>query len=401
MFDQLQITNPRERTLVGAADLLLGLWPSFARRRAGSPGVPRRVLVLRLERIGDLLMVVGAIRHLEQLLPGTEIDLVTGSWNAALAKMLPGVSRTEILDAPWLSREGDPLTLRQMVARARRWRRREYDLALNFEPDIRSNVLLWLSGARRRVGYWTGGGGGLLTESLAYDPRQHVSDNALRLVDAALWREGGLSEGSPDPSPSLLSTAPPPDVVRLLEGRPGRLIGLHASGGRAIKQWPSDRFRELAGRLIAELEATMVFTGSPGDRELVEAVSQGLPAGRVINVAGQLALPELAWLLGRLQLFVTGDTGPMHLAHLVGTPVVALFGPSDPARYAPRNRHDRVVRVELPCSPCNRIRQPPERCQGGTPDCLQGISVASVFAAVHEVLRGGIGTGHPGGARSR
>jgi ADP-heptose:LPS heptosyltransferase len=91
----------------------------------------------------------------------------------------------------------------------------------------------------------------------------------------------------------------------------------------------------------------------------------------------------------RLDLVVTGDTGPMHLAQAVGTPIVAVFGPSDPVRYAPRGLRDRVVRVDLPCSPCNRIRRPPARCVGHTPDCLAAVSAAAVLAAIGEVLEAG------------
>ena len=95
----------------------------------------------------------------------------------------------------------------------------------------------------------------------------------------------------------------------------------------------------------------------------------------------------VAAVLERLDLFVTGDTGPMHLAHAMGTPIVAVFGPSDPARYAPRGLRDRVVRVDLACSPCNRIRVPPARCVGHTPDCLAAVSVEMVLAAIDDVLR--------------
>jgi ADP-heptose:LPS heptosyltransferase len=97
-------------------------------------------------------------------------------------------------------------------------------------------------------------------------------------------------------------------------------------------------------------------------------------------------LPNLAAALEQLDVLVTGDTGPMHLAAAVHTPVVAVFGPSDPARYAPRDPMHRVVRVDLPCSPCNRIRLPPERCTGHIPDCLTGIDVESVYRAVTATL---------------
>jgi ADP-heptose:LPS heptosyltransferase len=94
-------------------------------------------------------------------------------------------------------------------------------------------------------------------------------------------------------------------------------------------------------------------------------------------------------VLKRLAIFVTGDTGPMHLAAAVGTPVVALFGPSVPARYAPLTTDSRVVRVDLPCSPCNRIRRPPDRCRGRVPECLDGISVDAVLAAARGLLESG------------
>jgi lipopolysaccharide heptosyltransferase II len=388
MFSHLQIPNRRERAIVGTADLALdaaaGLARLFHNRRSDTP--PARVLVLRLERIGDLLMVIAAIRRLKELLPRAEIDLAVGSWNRTLAGLIPGITRTEVVDAPWLSREAGAMTHPRLIARALTWRERQYDMVLNFEPDIRSNFLAWLSGAQRRLGYSTGGGGAFLTEALSYDPRVHVSDNAMRLVAVAAGHSAHAGTLPPRPASPLIEPASVPAAVRMLDGRSGLLIGVHASGGRAVKQWPHERFRELAQRLIDQYDATIVFTGSTADRPLVDAAMAGLPRDRVVDASGGLELPELAWLVTRLRLFISGDTGPMHLAHAAGTPVVAIFGPSDPVRYAPRGAHDRVVRIDLACSPCNRIRQPPARCTGGTPDCLAGVPVEAVMSAVADVL---------------
>ena len=115
-------------------------------------------------------------------------------------------------------------------------------------------------------------------------------------------------------------------------------------------------------------------------------MKRALPAASVIDASGDLDLLELAALLQQLDLFITGDTGPMHLAATVGTPVVAVFGPSAPHRYAPTGPADRIVRVDLPCSPCNRIRQPPARCVGHTPDCLVAVSSEAVITAALAVL---------------
>ncbi len=105
----------------------------------------------------------------------------------------------------------------------------------------------------------------------------------------------------------------------------------------------------------------------------------------IIDLAGELELPILGAVLERCLVFITGDTGPMHLAAAVGTPTVAVFGPSDPARYAPISTRHRVVRIDLPCAPCNRVRLPPERCQGHTPDCLEGVTVDAVVRAALEL----------------
>ena len=129
-----------------------------------------------------------------------------------------------------------------------------------------------------------------------------------------------------------------------------------------------------------------MLTGSTSDRPLVDAVRRELTGVPVIDASGALDLPALAALLARLDLFVTGDTGPMHLAAAVGAPVVALFGPSNPARYGPLAAHQRVIRIDLPCSPCGRVRLPPERCRGHVPDCLDGISVDRVVSEALDLL---------------
>jgi ADP-heptose:LPS heptosyltransferase len=161
---------------------------------------------------------------------------------------------------------------------------------------------------------------------------------------------------------------------------------VHVSGGRAIKQWPPERFGEVSRQLIEQNGATIVLTGGSADRDLVQVVKDSLPPSRVIDVAGDGDLPTLAGIVERLDLLISGDTGPMHLAVAVGTPVVAVFGPSDPARYGPRGPYDRIVRVDLPCSPCNRIRLPPQRCVGHTPDCLALIGPERVIEAARAVL---------------
>ena len=391
VFNYLQIYDSRERLIVGCADTLLKGYAAVSKRigfrKTGD--VPRRILILRLERIGDLLMTLGAIEVLRSRAPDASVHLVVGSWNASLARLVPGIDSHEALDVPWLARQDAGASTRALVQRAWAWRARGFDLALNLEPDIRSNLLLALSGAPRRVGFAPGGGGALLTHALTYAPDAHTAANALRLVDTALPVAPHTAE-SWNPSPRLLVPDEARRDARHLLGREdaGRpLVGIHASGGRQIKQWHLERFAAVATRLARDFAATIVLTGTAEDRPLVDRITSVLPADvGVLDVAGSMELPVFAGLLEQLSLLVTCDTGPMHLAAALGIPVVALFGPSDPGRYGPLTDRARVVTADLWCRPCNRVRRPPPRCTDHVPDCLDDIDVEAVFRAAAELL---------------
>jgi ADP-heptose:LPS heptosyltransferase len=380
----LQIYDRRERTLVSAADALFAAASAVARpfRRREKPNAPARILLLRLERIGDLLMALPAIAAVRAAAPAATIDLVVGSWNTELASAIPHVDLVETLDARWLVRDGAGLHVPALLKHARAWRQRGYDLAINFEPDVRSNLLLAAAQAKWTAGYRSGGGGPLLDEALEYDQHSHTTDNALRLVDHVLG-----PATAPGAAALLLIPEEHKRRARAILGTAARpLVAVHVSGGRAVKQWEPDRFGDVARRLIANRGATIVLTGSRDDRTLVDQLAKVLPPAATVDASGDQSLLTLAALLDEVELLITGDTGPMHVAAAVGTPIGAVFGPSDPRRYAPRGPLDKIVRIDLPCAPCNRIRLPPARCTGKTPDCLALVTPDRVYETTAAVL---------------
>jgi lipopolysaccharide heptosyltransferase II len=388
MFAHLQIDDPAERRLVGLADVALRALslPGRAFRRPAS-GVPARILVFRLERVGDLLMARPGLALLRHRFAEARIDLVVGSWNRPLAGLFPEVDAVQTLDLPWVARGDRSSSASEILSRVREWRRTDYDLAVNFEGDIRSHLLLRASGARRRAGFPQAGGGPLLDTVAPYDPHQHSAWNILRLAALA---------GGTEPTDAALAVprlVPPPEAqvyaTALLE-RPSpatRLIGVHPSAGRRIKQWPPEALAAVATKLAHAVPATVVVTGSLADRPIGDAFLAALgPDIPVVDLTGRLDLVQLAAALQRLDLFLGCDSGPMHLAAAVGTPVVAVFGPSDPVRWGPLGGRAEAVRVDLPCSPCNRIRKPPERCRDVVPDCLAFIRPDDVFHAAQRLM---------------
>jgi ADP-heptose:LPS heptosyltransferase len=325
------------------------------------------------------------------LAPDAAIDLVAGSWNRPLAGLIPGVTSVETLDVPWIARAGTGLPWRALIARAKAWRARQYELAINFEPDIRSNLLLALSGAPRRVGFLSGGGGALLTDAVVPDPRAHIAENAKTLVKRAFGTTTVDSSVAQSFSPAKLNI---PDEARRraaeLVGtgtRDNPLVGIQPATGRRIKEWDPVRFAEVGAEMARTRGASVLLIGSAADKPVLDSLRAAWPSDvPLIELPADVDLVVLAAVLERLSLFITGDTGPMHLAAAVGTPVLAIFGPSLPSRYAPLSAHSRIVRIDIHCSPCNLLRQPPTRCLNRVPDCLSGIATTDVLRVANEML---------------
>ena len=144
----------------------------------------------------------------------------------------------------------------------------------------------------------------------------------------------------------------------------------------------------MGAELARQRGAKIVLIGSAADRRALDAVRAAWPSDvpPLVQLPVETDLIVLSAVLERLALFITGDTGPMHLAAAVDTPVLAIFGPSLPTRYAPLSPKARIVRIDIPCSPCNLMRRPPERCVGHVPDCLAGIESAQVLKTANEML---------------
>jgi ADP-heptose:LPS heptosyltransferase len=392
-----RIYDPAERALLGALDLPGRALAALGRLLGGAPkpapldpAAVREVLVLRLDRIGDVVMSLPALHDLRAALPQARIRLAVGRWSEEVARRAP-VDEVLVWSAPWVGRaqEGAAGFL-DLARRARALRADALDLGLDLQGDVRASALLFLSGARRRVGYANTGGAYLLTHVVPLDETVSFVEQNRRAVETALG--GGARVAQP---PRPLTPADLEVAARVLSeaGLAGRRprVAIHPSGGRAIKQWPLARWREVATRLQRAFGAAIVFTGSAADRALAAEVAQGLPE-TAHDLTGRLGVTETMAVIGALDLFLSPDTGPMHLACAVGTPSVSVFGPSDPGRYfsggtgAPGTRHV-VVRADLWCSPCNLIRKPPEECRVDEgPECLRLVTPEAVYQAAARVL---------------
>ena len=281
----LQIQDSRERAVVRVADAALavaaGLARPFVQRPPASP--PRRILLLRIERIGDLVMTLDAIRDVRALAPDAEIDLVVGSWNHPLATAIPVVDRVVSLDAAWLAREGQglgaPVSPALGLGLARPPLRSRHQLRTRRPQQPASPPP---AGPLERSGWKSGGGGPVLDIALDYDTTAHTSSNARRLVRDAFGRTPPVST---QPLLALPDAAVAAAATILREGVSRPLVGVHVNGGRAIKQWEPRRFAEVAATVADSGGGTIVATGSPADRPLIAELQSALAPRVVIDAS--------------------------------------------------------------------------------------------------------------------
>lgn len=352
-----------------------------------SPGdAPRRVLAMKLYGLGNIAMLLPVLAAFRRTYPDAEIDFVSLDENRELLERSGLVDRVVAISGRSYARLAWDL-VRALAG----FRRRRYDLVLDFEQFIKlSTVLAFLTGAPRRIGFNTDGQGrgSLYTTRVVYRDGDHMSQVFLRLL-----RPLGV-ELSPEPLDIRIRDEEVAAAERLLAGSglPGRgpVVAIHVGSGPnfyklALKRWPPEHFGDLADRLVERFGARVVFTGKgEEERELVR-IARARMKHDSLDACDRLSIGELLGMLRRADLTVANDTSVMHLATLVGTPVTAFFGATDPMQYGPRNPHDVVMYKDLFCSPClTNYNLKISYCTN--PVCIRSIGVEETLARIAQQL---------------
>lgn len=357
---------------------------------------PRRLLVIRLDLIGDLVLSMTVVRALKRTYPGAEIDLLALPSSAPVVSGDPDLTQIITFD-PNVWRRPRALfqgrNWRNAINTVRLLRARRYDIAVSVFGNWAA-MLTVASGAKRRVGFGRESYPGFMTDSVAgrhWQPGEHLHevDYCLRLARAAGWDGATISEEDRVPrlfvSPkawgeldALLND------LGILRDRP--LIACHvASNNGQSKRWPVLYWSRLLDRLIGERGAQVVLTGAPGDLPLIELV-MGRMEQKAYNLAGKTNLPQLAALFQRADVVISGDSGPMHVADAMGTPLIAIHGPTDPAQFGPLSPAATVLKSGIWCSPCYNVKDPAD-CRFYTTQCMKNIAPARVLEVVEAKLR--------------
>jgi heptosyltransferase-2 len=345
--------------------------------------VPSKILIIRFSSIGDIVLTSPVPRFLREHFPGAQIDFLTKKKYAELVRWNNALSNVILLDDGGPTGRGELAALRRSIRGAR------YDLILDLHNSLRSIYLRTFSGARSvRV---------FRKHAIKRLLLVHFGKNLFRRIRPVVERYADTVRAFGDPD--LRVDLPlPADVVATATGlvRSGkiterdRVVGFAPSAMHFTKRWPMDRFVRVGVALATEERVKIAVFGSHDEAEycadIAHLINSGASAHCAESFAGRLSLSETAAAAGLCTIFVSNDTGLMHVAAARGVPVVGIFG-SSVREFGFFPQGERSVVVEnrgLACRPCSHIGRP--ECPKGHFRCMNDITVDSVSAAVREAL---------------
>ncbi|HES57844.1 MAG TPA: lipopolysaccharide heptosyltransferase II [Firmicutes bacterium] len=333
---------------------------------------PNRIVVIDWSMIGDLVMLSPAIRALRAEYPQAHLAVLGQPSSICVFKHDPSVD--ELI--PYDRSKGD-YDLASFFASVRALRRERFDLGFIFHNSLGSALMAWLGGVRRRVGYRHEMRDILLHHKYKL-PRERIH---LVEVKARLLEQFGIEVTDLHEEVHAKKEGAKKWLVEKLGpnfGRTRPVVGISLGATKPYKRWSATSLNNFINQFPVN-SCDFIFLGAPGERELYEGVYSY--NNSVVDLTGQTTIDELMWVLDRVDLFVGPDSGPMHLAAGLNTPLVGLFGPTDPARCGPYEyARAEIIRSHRICQDCEtrhgkHVRQ-----------CLHTIDHNEVFAGASQLL---------------
>lgn len=348
----------------------------------------KRVLIVRLSSLGDLVLVLPAFSAIRRTYPGAHIAWLVQS---SLAELLEGTegldeiipvelaSVTDKYASPRRLAEGIRLWLKALLHVRRRFRQHPFDVVLEMQGLLKSSLLAFLNPGGERYGFANARelSSFLLNRPVfRRDKTRHAVENYLEFAAyfGCSAEEVKFPLHIPEDARRRMARFLSSQGVR--EGDP--LVFIAPTARWPSKFWHQEGFAQVADGLVERYGFKAVFSGLPAERAYLEGIREKMTHPAVV-AAGATGIKDFLALLERSRLYVGVDSGAMHVARALGVPVVALFGPSNPRWIGPYGQREGVVRIGLDCSPCNR-----RRCRLRT--CMSEITPQMVLAEVEKVL---------------
>ncbi|MEO8045653.1 MAG: putative lipopolysaccharide heptosyltransferase III [Nitrospirota bacterium] len=332
----------------------------------------KNVLIIKLRYIGDVLLATPTVRAIKAAQPDVRVTMMVNRGTEDVLSENPDLEEVIVLDKGSLAAQS------RLIAGLRS---RRFDTVIDLTDGDRSAFLTWISGASVRIGFndehrWRGK---YYTQVVQSMPGvQHRIDRDLEAL-----KPMSIQAGSKDPQ-LWLTPEEEKSADELLDQlgvqRSQSMMILQPGARYWFKAWPPDRYAELADRLTSHYDCQVLIGGSNQDVDLAQQIRQTTKSEPVI-IAGRTTIKQFSAIVKNSTLFVGSDSGAMHIAAAVGTSVVALFGPSNPAEWGPRGKTNQVIYKGLDCRVCFH-----PTCQRGEQNCMKLISVDEVEAVSKRLI---------------
>jgi lipopolysaccharide heptosyltransferase II len=346
----------------------------------------RNMLCVRLDAMGDVLMTTPAIRALRESVPGRRISLLTSPAGAEVARLVPEIDDVIVFEAPWMKATPDTPDPRVDLRLAEWLRSSSFDAAVIFtvftQSPLPAAYVCHLAGIPLRIAHCRENPYHLLTnwipETDTPEAAQHESRRQLDLVATVGARTTNerLSLRVPEEARVAVGAR----LARSEIGRHGNAWAVLHPGASAPSRRYSPEGFALAARALVHDGWQIVFTGSGAERGLVESIRDGLTTSS-LSLAGELSLAELAALIETAPLLISNNTGPVHIAAALGTPVVDLYALTNP-QHTPWLVPSRVLSHDVPCRNCFK-----SVCPMGHHNCLSLVDPHEIVDAARDLLR--------------
>jgi len=339
----------------------------------------KRILIVRTDRLGDVLLSTPVIKALRQQFPQCYISMMVSPYTKDVLEGNPDLDEVITFDKD-AKNKGWWATLKF----AGFLRKNKFDLAIVLHPTSRMHLLIFLAGIPKRLGY-DRKLKSLLTDRIKHDKQRgqkHESEYVLDLV-----RYLGIK-----PQDVSLYMPIRPESEKWVEALfkeegikdSDKILAIHATASCDSRIWPAERFAEVADRLVQKYGFKVCIVSGPKDFQKVEDVVKNMQT-KAVNLTGKTSISQLASLLRRCQLFISTDSGPMHVASALGVPVITIFGRSQaglsPQRWGPLGEKNRVLYKTVGCTICLA-----HNCQKGFA-CLKATTVEDVLLAAESILK--------------
>ncbi|MCD6590164.1 glycosyltransferase family 9 protein [Candidatus Woesearchaeota archaeon] len=336
------------------------------------PRKPRRILFIRAWAMGATLLTLPTLKLLREAYPEAEIEVLTINTGEIFKRSIKRVKISK-LSIKWL--------ISKML------KPKSYDIIIDTEDfsNISAIISRWLG--KTSIGF------GYLARSRAYNYAIKFNDKQHYVyIFAKLLEPLGIKKKPRRLIPLKYTKKEKKKIDQLLSKYKGKiLIGIHAGGGSTAQQrlWPKERFKELIEKLLRDPRIVVYLTGTNSEKDINKYIKKRIQNKRLIDLTNKLNIGELAYLLTKTRLFISNDTGPMHLAAAMNVKTIGLFGPNLPERFAPfpPSKHIAIYKArDLSCSPCINVhlRQLGNtKCDG---KCMKLIKVEDVWRKVKKDL---------------